>query len=388
MLKEKVKNLINESKSLLKNKPVSKDNLVNAKNKIVDAINALDDEKYKHYICHPAEMKAFGNIIDNIYVDINNKVVSANFCCSTDFVEIPDDAEYIRFEPGTVGGISGNPNANRYNDKVLIISDEINMIKVKNNMKYLKINGGSSKGLPCVYYKSKNPVVEDEFIHDGTGVYTVNTVSDMKNMDLKAGDVVSTTGYYTSNSEGAATYDIMTYKEFYKNLPGDIKFKKISGDHICTPVDEYGNHTLNNGLVARLRLDGIITPEQWGAKGDNITNDCTAFTHMAAHVKTGYIKFGENKVYSLGLLGENPTVSSFEDNPYVKYMCGTLLGGQAYSKPIFCNVNNLVIDGNGSKITVPNNLFGNSGMGILNFSGSIKNLEIKNLHHDGKGRTM
>ena len=176
MLKEKIKNLINESKLLLVDRPVTKDNLVNAKNKIVDAINALDDEKYKHYICHPAEMKAFGNIIDNIYVDINNKEVSANYCCSTDFVEIPDDAEYIRFEPGTdsfnyhiaviydenknyVGGVSGNPNANRYNDKVLILSDEINMIKVKNNMKYLKINSGSGKGFPCVYYKSKNPVV-------------------------------------------------------------------------------------------------------------------------------------------------------------------------------------------------------------------------------------
>ena len=405
MLKEKLKNLINEAKLLLTERPVTKDNLSVAKNKIVDAINTLDDEKYKHYICHPAEIKAFGNVIDNIYVNTDGKEVNANYCSTTDYIEIPDDAEYIRFEPGAdnynyqicviydenknyVGAVSENSNANKYNDKVLIISTENNIIKVKNNMRYLRINTGSYKGFPCVYYKSKNPVIEDEFIHDGSGIYTTNTVNDMKNMDLKPGDVVTTTGYYTSNSEGAATYDIMTYKEFYKKLPGDIRFIKVSKDYVCTPVDEYGNHTLNNGLVARIRLDGTITPEQWGAKGDNNTNDCAPFTHMAAHVKTGYIKFGENKVYSLGLLGENPTTTSFDNNPYKDYMCGSLLGGQFYSKPIFCCVNNLVIDGNGSKITLPNNLFGNNGMGILNFAGTIKNLEIKNMYHDGKGRTM
>ena len=145
---------------------------------------------------------------------------------------------------------------------------------------------------------------------------------------------------------------------------------------INTPVDEYGNHTLENGLVAKLKGDAY-TPEQWGAKdGANLM----PFIHMFAQVKTGRIDFVENKTYELELIAE--------DNPYRWYMCGGLLGGQYFYKPIMGNVHDLVMDGHNCTITIPDGKFGDSGMGVLNFCRNIKNFEFKNFNLDGKGHTM
>ena len=46
------------------------------------------------------------------------------------------------------------------------------------------------------------------------------------------------------------------------------------------------------------------------------------------------------------------------------------------------------LNGNNCLITIPDNCFGNSGMGILNFSGHIKNVDLFNFRFDGKGRTI
>ena len=78
-------------------------------------------------------------------------------------------------------------------------------------------------------------------------------------------------------------------------LPKDIQFVKNSkGNLVATPVDEFGNHTLNNGLVARMRTTEEVKPEQYGAKGDGVSNDCQAFVHMFAQITTGKIVFREN----------------------------------------------------------------------------------------------
>ena len=66
-------------------------------------------------------------------------------------------------------------------------------------------------------------------------------------------------------------------------------------------------------------------------------------------------------------------------------MCGSLLGGQYFYKPIMGNVKELVLNGNGCLITLPDNEFGDSGMGIFNFTQDIENLEIKGFNFDGKG---
>lgn len=214
---------------------------------------------------------------------------------------------------------------------------------------------------------------------------TVNTVADLKAGDFEIGDIVTTKGYYNAGDNGAAHYEIMTYEYWYENvLPKDVRYINFQNKWSKTPIDEYGNHTLDNGNVAAL-VGNSYTPEQWGAKGDGETNDVWPFIHMFAQVKTGEIICRSDATYVLGLTGD---IDNDVDNPYRPYLCGTLLGGQYFYKPIMANVKNLVIDGNGCLVTQPDRQWGNSGMGMLNFAQDIENLEIKNFRFDGKGRTM
>lgn len=214
---------------------------------------------------------------------------------------------------------------------------------------------------------------------------TVNTVADLKVGDFEIGDIVTTRGFYSVGDNGAAHYEIMTYEYWYENvLPKDVRYINYQNKWSKTPIDEYGNHTLENGNVAAL-VGNSYTPEQWGAKGDGETNDVWPFIHMFAQVKTGEIICRSDATYILGLTGD---IDNDVDNPYRPYLCGALLGGQYFYKPIMANVKNLVIDGNGSLVTQPNRQWGNSGMGMLNFAQDIENLEIKNFRFDGKGRTM
>ena len=153
---------------------------------------------------------------------------------------------------------------------------------------------------------------------------TVNTVADLKVGDFEIGDIVTTRGYYTAGDNGAAHYEIMTYEYWYENvLPRDVRYLKQNNIWEPTPIDECGNHTLNNGNVAAL-IGNSYTPEQWGAKGDGETNDVWPFIHMFAQVKTGEIICRSDATYILGLTGD---IDKDVDNPYRSYLCGTLLGG-------------------------------------------------------------
>ena len=232
-----------------------------------------------------------------------------------------------------------------------------------------RVNKNISNFILNVIYKNSGSEETLEF----------NNIVELKEADLQEGSIVSTKGYYIAGDNGAAKYKIMTYDNWYNNiLPKDILYIRKGNIFVKTPVDEYGNHTLNNKLIAVIQGDNY-TPEQWGAKGDGKSNDNWSFIHMFAYIKTGEIKFRNKATYILGLT---------EDNPYRLYMCGTLLGGQPFYKPIMANVNNLILDGNDCLITLPDNQFGDSGMGIFNFAQDIENLEIKNFNFDGKGKTM
>ena len=75
-----------------------------------------------------------------------------------------------------------------------------------------------------------------------------------------------------------------------------------------------------------------IEPEQWGVKGDGITNDCQAFTHMFAQIKTGKIVFRENATYSLGMTYEGDTVSSFKKSLSRKYLVTHIINMSLFLK--------------------------------------------------------
>ena len=111
--------------------------------------------------------------------------------------------------------------------------------------------------------------------------YIVNTVADLKKGDYKIGDIVITKGYYSVGDGGEAKYIIQNY-DYYLNtwLPFDCRkigndFNRIGTDRMLynSPVDEHGNHTLNNGLVACLFDKEDIKPEQYGAKSESNYNN-------------------------------------------------------------------------------------------------------------------
>ena len=255
-------------------------------------------------------------------------------------------------------------------------------LEVPKGAKYVVVGSASNGKLPVVYGYTTIKPQEVVFEHESNLEYTVSNVAAMKQGDYKTGDVVTTKCYATAGDLGNGVYDIMSEAEYLSRMKGSAFIVNAT-----TQVDGYGDHLLDNGLVARLRIDhDDMRPEQWGAKGDGVTNDCLPLVHMFAKITSGTVTFRKNATYVLGLVGGD--VSNSSDNPYRAFGCGNLLGGQFFSKPIMVGAHNFTMNGNNCLITIPDNTFGNTGMGILNFSGHMENVEIYGFNFDGKGRTI
>ena len=406
MISNKTRELINLAISNLELENPTQAIIDGAANYLKDAILQIKKEKeetgeYKVWL--------FNGVLDDNYIEDsyinckNGKVEGSIYYRCSNYIEIPEGIKELHIILPICGTVS--PNAGAFYDvnktylygvsrtdigvKYAFNGKEDLTISLEGNEKYLIVGSESSKALCSVYYittdKSK---AEKTFIHESNSVYNVNTVEELKTIEAKTGDTIIAKGYYTTGDGGEAVYDIVSYEEFNHLLPKDIQLQQTSQSLIKTPVDEYGNHTLNNGLVAKLRLTGETTPEQWGAKGDGVSNDCQAFVHMFAYVKTGKIVFKENATYSLGMIYKEDTIASFKDNPYKAYMTGNLLGGQSYGKPIMANIKNVEFVGNNAKIELLDDQFGSGGMGLLNFAGRIDGLKIHDLRFDGKGRNL
>lgn len=98
-------------------------------------------------------------------------------------------------------------------------------------------------------------------VTDSTDISSmVDNVAALVASSPESGQIIDSKGYYADNDGGQARYLILTSAEF-------------GG----TP-DEFGDLTLANGNVATLQHDGSIKVEQFGAVGDNATNDFDALS--------------------------------------------------------------------------------------------------------------
>lgn len=234
--------------------------------------------------------------------------------------------------------------------------------------------------LACEYIKTNNLVF--------------NSVNEMINYNLNVGDKVKTLGYYLENDKGAADYEIMSYEQWYDGLAVDLKALAYRTDQLGNPVwsktvvDEYGNHTLKNGLVAKIIQSEIITPEQWGCIGDGLTDNTEQLIHLFANIKSGYIKFSKNSTYLMKSRSLNR--KGYSNNEYIWLMCGAFISGAAHGKPVMANINNVILDGNGATIEIAENDYckATNDFGIFEFGGIINGLEIKNFNFNGNGLTQ
>ena len=223
---------------------------------------------------------------------------------------------------------------------------------------------------------------------------TINTINLLKRSNPKEGSLYITNGYMEENDGGEASYIIMSYDKWYEKLSVDLKAIAYRNDGLGNPiwsktvVDECGNHTLDNNLVAVLIKGEINTPEQWGCVGDGITDNTEQLLHMFAHTKSGYIKFKKNAKYLMKSRPKNRI--GYSNNEYIWLMCGTFIAGSAHGKPVMANVDGVVLDGNGCTIEIAENDYcvGTNDFGIFEFGGFINNLEIKNFNFNGNGLTQ
>lgn len=201
----------------------------------------------------------------------------------------------------------------------------------------------------------------------------VNNIYRMKKQNLQVGDTYTTDGYYYANDGGQATYDIMTLADYTATLHEDVVKANVG-------VDGFGNHMLDNGLVARIK-DGVRLVEQFGVIGDGVTDDCEPLNHLFGQTKTGEIRFGQDKVYAI--------YGSAKANPYGSVLPQSI-GGSAGAKPTLGNIKDVVLEGNNSTILIPENEFasGTNEFGVINLLGEVDGLEIKNFTFLQNGLTQ
>lgn len=151
--------------------------------------------------------------------------------------------------------------------------------------KYLITNVNENGSIPLTngYYAKEVPNSNGSKKLD-----KVNTIEELKGMNLKAGDVVEVLGYYAADD-------------------GANHKRKISNE------DDGSGVQLNNKLWANIVHNGEVNVSWFGAKGDGVTED-TTYIQKAVNVSNVYFIYFDSKTYivtnidlrsNLRLIGQN-----------------------------------------------------------------------------------
>lgn len=120
----------------------------------------------------------------------------------------------------------------------------------------------------------------------------VDTVSAMKAAPLSSGLAVRTRGYYAPGDGGGAEYLI-----------------KTAAAYGATP-DEYGDHTLANGNIAVLQVEGTANIKQFGAKADGATDDTNSLEAALTAEKRVFVPTGTYILDNVSLPSDAEIIAS------------------------------------------------------------------------------
>ena len=238
----------------------------------------------------------------------------------------------------------------------------------------------------------------------------VSLKDDLLTLDVEAGTMVKTKGYYAENDGGQAVYEIMTYDDWWNQLPLELKMVTYHVDRVGAgqvlyknPADNYGNHRLDNGMVAKLlpNEDGYVRVEQWGLFPGRTDNN-RALIHIFANNHTNSkILFAKDATYELYYDSKNQAYQNqngvVEEVPWWLNVDNIGNNGNEYalslhcratSKPVIGDAKNVELCGNGATIHIPDGEFckGNTAdFAMFETGGYVDGLTIHGFTFDNNG---
>ena len=233
---------------------------------------------------------------------------------------------------------------------------------------------------------------------------------DLLTLDVPAGTIVKTKGYYEVNDGGQAVYEIMTYDQWWAQLPIELKMvtyhvNRIGAGQVFykNPADNYGNHRLKNGMVARIlpNDDGYVRVEQWGLFPGRKDNNRALVHIFANNHKNSKILFAKNATYELyydtknqayqnqnGIVKEVPWWLSLDSIGNNGNEYAVLLHSRGTSKPVIGDAKNVELCGNGATLRIPDEEFckGNTAdFAMIEMGGYVDGLKIHGFTFDNNG---
>ena len=236
----------------------------------------------------------------------------------------------------------------------------------------------------------------------------VNLKADLLTLNVAEGTKVKTKGYYAIGDCGQAVYEIMSYDNWWDQLPIELKLIHVGNNGLGNnflyknPGDNFGNHKLNNGMIAKLlpNEDGYVRVEQWGVFEGRNDNNRSIMAVCAYNHQNAKILFGKNKKYVLNYTPESPhykNASGIAINGIPKMIWDKSFGiigneyalclhSRATTKPVIGDAKNLELCGNNCELYIPDDNFGGSSssdFAMIECGGRIDGLKIHGFHFNG-----